>query len=273
MVFNFLFFTVRALFSLCVQLYYFSFVSWQGQTMIWTNEKHNSYLDFLEASFVKQLHCSLKLCGCHPQEETREPYSTKELPAKGHDSSHQFLLLQEGCCQKIKYKSNDPLLESTADSCDIMGSPWLHHFTSADKSSAAMLPVPGETVIPNDGIYSRSNTNVSCKPTRSSEQPPIFHSCNGSLGCYTSEISDQNFVDEDQGEKTSCVAGVKRLKMMASLDASSNSQALPLGNLHTADDSIMKNASPKRGKKKLLSNHPKSFSSLKSDIHYFLRES
>ncbi|XWS54803.1 hypothetical protein CRYUN_Cryun10bG0120400 [Craigia yunnanensis] len=171
-----------------------------SQTMVWTNEKHNSYLEFLEASFVKQLHCSMSLRGCHPREEMWEPCPTPQLPAKGHNSSHQFSVLQDGCCQKINYESNDPLLDSTADSSDILGSPWLHHFTSAGKSSSATFPVPRETVVPNDGIYLRSNTNLG--------------------GCIT-EVTDQNFVDEDQREGTSCVSGAKRLKMMAMLDASS----------------------------------------------------
>ncbi|XWS68027.1 hypothetical protein CRYUN_Cryun04dG0055000 [Craigia yunnanensis] len=202
-----------------------------GQTMVWTNEKHNSYLDFLEASFVKQLHCSMSLRGRHPQEEMWEPCPTPELAAKGHNSSHQFSVLQDGCCQKINYKSNNPLLDSTADSCDILGSPWLHHFTSAGKSSLATFPVPRETVVPNDEIYLRSNTNFSRKSARSSEKHPIFHSCNHSLGSCSSEFSDQNFVEEDQGENTSCFSGAKRLKMMAMLDASSNSQVVPLGKL------------------------------------------
>ncbi|XP_022726420.1 uncharacterized protein LOC111282559 isoform X2 [Durio zibethinus] len=244
-----------------------------GQTMVWTNEKHNLYLDFLEASFVKQLHCSTSLCGLHPQGEMWEPYPTPELPAEGQNSSHQFSVLLDGGCQKINYKSNDPLLDSTADSCDILGSPWLYHFTIAGKSSSETFPVSRETVVPNDEICLRSNTNLSCKSARSSKQHPIFHSCNHSLGSCTSEVSDQNFVEEGQGEKTSCVSGTKRLKMMAMLDSSNNSQVVPHGKLPTVDDSIMSNASAKRGKKKLLSEHPESFSCPKSDIHYFLRES
>ncbi|MBA0758781.1 hypothetical protein Gotri_021746 [Gossypium trilobum] len=38
------------------------------------------------------------------------------------------------------------------------------------------------------------------------------------------EVSDQNFVDKELREKTSCVSGAKRLKMMLMLDASSNGQ-------------------------------------------------
>ena len=57
--------------------------------MVWTNEKHNSYLDFLEGLFVKRLHCSMSLHARHSQEEIWEPCPTPELPAKGHNSSHQ----------------------------------------------------------------------------------------------------------------------------------------------------------------------------------------
>ncbi|GMJ09781.1 hypothetical protein HRI_004647300 [Hibiscus trionum] len=151
-----------------------------GETMVWTNEKHNSYLEFLEASFVKQLHYSMSLRGCHPRQEMCEPCPTPQLPAQVHNSSHQFSALQNGCYKK----SNDPLLDSTADSSDIRESPS-HHFMSADESSS-------ETVVPDGGTYLRSNTT---------------------LGGCTTEVSDQNFVDEDQREKTIRVFGAKRLKM------------------------------------------------------------
>ncbi|KAK6253538.1 hypothetical protein QUC31_015258 [Theobroma cacao] len=244
-----------------------------GQSMVWTNEKHNLYLDFLEASFVKQLHCSISLHGCHSKEEIWGSYPTQKLPAKGHNSSDQISILQDGCCQKIDYESNDPLLDSTADSNQILGSPWIEHFRSAGKSSSSTFPVPTETAVLNDGIYLKSNSNVSYKSARSSQHHLIFHSCNQSLDCCTSEVSDQNFADEDQGKKISCVSGAKRLKMTAMLGASSNSQVVPLGRLHSVDDSVISDTSTKRGKKKLLSEHPESFPCPKSDMCYFLRES
>ncbi|XP_039040337.1 cold-regulated protein 28-like [Hibiscus syriacus] len=169
--------------------------------MVWTNEKHSSYLEFLEASFVKQLHYSMSLRGCHPQEEMWEPCRTQQLPAEVHNSCHQFSGLQDGCYQK----SNDPLLDSTADSSDIWESP-LHRFTSAGKSSTETFALSRETVLPNGGTYLRSNTT---------------------LGCCTTEASDQNFVDEDQREKTSRVSGAKRLKMTTMHDASTEELHLP----------------------------------------------
>ncbi|KAL4280119.1 hypothetical protein GQ457_03G004050 [Hibiscus cannabinus] len=193
-----------------------SFPPHPNQTTVWTNEKHNSYLDNLEASFVKQLHSSVSSHGCHPRKEMWEPCATWQLPAKGHSYSRQFSVLQDGCSQKIKYQSNDPLCDSTADSCDIVGSPWLHHFKYTGKSSSETFPVPRETVVQNDGIYMRSNnTNFFCKSAGSSEKHPIYQSNNHNLGSCIAEVSDQNFVDEDQGRQTGRVSWAKRLKTKA----------------------------------------------------------
>ena len=50
---------------------------------------------------------------------------------------------------------------------------------------------------------------------------------------FFAEISDQNFVDEDQGEKSSCASMVKRLKTSAA-DASSSDQVITKRNFVTA---------------------------------------
>ncbi|KAK8626862.1 hypothetical protein V6N13_134492 [Hibiscus sabdariffa] len=210
-----------------------SFPLHPNQTTVWTNEKHNSYLDNLEASFVKQLHSSVSSHGCHPRKEMWEPCATLQLPAKGHSFSCQFSVLQDGCSQKTKYQSNDPLFESTADSCDIVGSPRLHHFKCTGKSSSETFPVPRETVVQNDGIYMRSNNmNFFFKSAGSSEKHPIYQSNNHNLGSCIAEVSDQNFVDEDEGRQTSSVSWAKRLKTKAVLDTSSSSQLVYLHPKH-----------------------------------------
>ncbi|KAE8728969.1 hypothetical protein F3Y22_tig00004035pilonHSYRG00004 [Hibiscus syriacus] len=99
-------------------------VDWmQGQTMVWTNEKHNSYLDFLEEPFVKQLHYSRSLHGCHPQVGMWKQCPFPQQSEEGHNSSHQFSILQDDCGQKMNYKSNDLLLESTVESGSVVESP------------------------------------------------------------------------------------------------------------------------------------------------------
>ncbi|KAE8707243.1 Cold regulated protein 27, putative isoform 2 [Hibiscus syriacus] len=214
--------------------------------MVWTNEKHNSYLDFLEASFVKKLHYSKSLCGCHQQMGMWEQCPFPQQPPEGHHSSHQFSVLRDGYGQKMNYKNHDHFLESTAESGAVMESPMLGKFTSADKRSIT-FPVPRETVVPNDGIYLRNSANFSCKSAVNSEQNPIFDSCNHNLDSYTAEASDQNFVDEYQEEKTGCMSGAKRLKMSTVLNASSNFQVAPVGKLHTTDDSMISYMSEERG--------------------------
>ncbi|MBA0758782.1 hypothetical protein Gotri_021747 [Gossypium trilobum] len=127
-----------------------------GQTMVWTNEKHNSYLEFLETSFAEQLHYSMRSRGCYPREEMWEPCPAPQLPAK-------FSVLQDGCYPK----SNDPLLDSTADSSDILANP-LHYSTSAAKSSSATFRFSRKTAVPNVRICSRSNTNLGACTTGTS---------------------------------------------------------------------------------------------------------
>ncbi|KAL0739398.1 hypothetical protein Bca4012_015608 [Brassica carinata] len=62
---------------------------------IWTNEKHNSYLDSLENSFVRQLYSLLG------REETRRMSRTRHVQSNSHRSTDQFTLLQNGCRQKV----------------------------------------------------------------------------------------------------------------------------------------------------------------------------
>ncbi|XAR59448.1 hypothetical protein NMG60_11015290 [Bertholletia excelsa] len=57
--------------------------------MAWTNEKHNSYLGALEASFVKQLHHSLGLFFNHSEQSTFEPGPFKELPVNTNNFSDE----------------------------------------------------------------------------------------------------------------------------------------------------------------------------------------
>ncbi|KAK8659775.1 hypothetical protein V6N13_029969 [Hibiscus sabdariffa] len=177
------------------------------------------------------LHYSKSFHGCH-QVGMWEQCPFPQQPAEGQHSSHQFSVLQDSCGQNMNYKSNDHFLESTAESGAVVESPMLHKFTSADKSSITTFPVSRETVVPNDGIYLESNRNFSCRSAVNSEQNPIIDSFNHRLGSCTAEISDQNFDDEDQEEKTSCMPGAKRMKMTTVLIASSNSQVAPVGKLH-----------------------------------------
>ncbi|KAF6144006.1 hypothetical protein GIB67_017614 [Kingdonia uniflora] len=75
----------------------------------WTNEKHSLFLNFMEASFVKQLH------------------STKTRVSSG-----QFKVLQKGCWKKLNFGRADR--ENNADEFPIcLDNPWIQRFKSIGK--------------------------------------------------------------------------------------------------------------------------------------------
>lgn len=55
----------------------------------WTDEKHRSYLDALEASFVTELHCSMHLRGLRSQDNMWRASSSEKPQAKTRNSSGQ----------------------------------------------------------------------------------------------------------------------------------------------------------------------------------------
>ncbi|CAH8329396.1 unnamed protein product [Eruca vesicaria subsp. sativa] len=65
----------------------------------WTNEKHNSYLDSLENSFVRQLYSLLG----REEEETRRLSKARHVHSNSHKSTHQFTVLQNGSRQKSNF--------------------------------------------------------------------------------------------------------------------------------------------------------------------------
>ncbi|RIA04776.1 hypothetical protein BRARA_K00969 [Brassica rapa] len=76
----------------------------------WTNEKHNSYLDSLENSFVRQLYSLLGR-----EEETRRTSRTRHVQSNSHTWTHQFTLLQNGCRQKLNFGKKRAYLEISSE--------------------------------------------------------------------------------------------------------------------------------------------------------------
>ncbi|CAN7132718.1 unnamed protein product [Brassica rapa subsp. narinosa] len=75
----------------------------------WTNERHNSYLEYLENSFVKQLYSLLG------GEERRRLSTAHDLQSNSHISTDdQFTVLQNGCRQKVNFGKKRPHLETSS---------------------------------------------------------------------------------------------------------------------------------------------------------------
>ncbi|EEF43686.1 conserved hypothetical protein [Ricinus communis] len=245
-----------------------------GPSTVWTDEKHSLYIDSLEAAFVNQLHHSIALRGSL-QEILLGPYSSRALPKNSRNSSHKLMVLRDGSWQNINSRRNKPLLESTADSHYIQEIPCTSHFSSAGKRRIVACHDLHHGGLCSERIHAAGNSPVSCGLARSSGQHSACSLCYCNSDGIALEVSDQNFVDDDGGEKSSCMATVKKLKIVGT-DASSYDKIVPLRNSNISEVSTASQACREREEEvhqELLSENPDTFVYPKSDLHYFLRES
>ncbi|KAK1560961.1 hypothetical protein Q3G72_032849 [Acer saccharum] len=151
-----------------------------GQAAGWTNDKHNAYLNSLEASFVQQLHhlrSSIGLHGRCSQENISGPCSSQLLSANTRYSSDQ-----DGNRLKIKFEVNETLFDDAADSHGMLESPRICHFTSVGKlQTSTSFDALEHNALSDEGVHSRDNSTFSCEPAGSSEQRLDRHLCHPSL--------------------------------------------------------------------------------------------
>ncbi|KAL4271622.1 hypothetical protein GQ457_13G008930 [Hibiscus cannabinus] len=110
-------------------------------------------------------------------------YDSMDFPPwkspKDGTTSGQFKVLRGGCWKKINFETPGFRPNKRDRSSCFMASPWIQHFRSGSKSRVF----------------------ASCSHLQENASPK--------------EVSDQNFVDEEQGEKTSNERGSKKLKTLA----------------------------------------------------------
>ncbi|GMJ15354.1 cold regulated gene 27 [Hibiscus trionum] len=153
----------------------------------WTDEKHSLYLKSMEASFVNQLYDSMSTLGWNSKEKLPGSKSSRKTHCI---SSGQFKVLRGGCWKKINFERPGFQLNKRDGSHSFVASPWIQHFRSGSSSCSVLA--------------ARSlQDHASSK-----------------------EVSDQNFVDEEQGEKTSGECSTKKPETLVT-DASCNDQVVP----------------------------------------------
>ncbi|KAJ8766635.1 hypothetical protein K2173_001155 [Erythroxylum novogranatense] len=211
-----------------------------GPSTMWTDEKHNLYLNSLEESFVKELQQSIAFRVC-PHEIMRGARSYQQLPSEDCTCSPQ-LGLRHGRCTKDK---NEPLLESTADSNILQRNTRICCFTSACKwHNAASHVAERKSSCCSKVCHEAETSGVTHGFARSSELQPTCCLCNLVAGGVI-EVSDQNFVDEGNGEMLCSVSTPKRLKTVEA-DASSDDQnicnVVPFGKSTTISVSTVSGA-------------------------------
>ncbi|GMI96735.1 cold regulated gene 27 [Hibiscus trionum] len=153
----------------------------------WTDEKHSLYLKSMEASFVNQLYDSMTSLGWNSKDKLPGSKSSRKTICV---SSGQFKVLRGGCWKKINFERPGFQSNKRDGSRSFVASPWVQHFRSGSRSCG------------------------------------VLASCSLQDNASSKEVSDQNFVDEEQGEKTSGECSPKRLKTSIT-DASCNDQVVP----------------------------------------------
>ncbi|XP_019421411.1 PREDICTED: uncharacterized protein LOC109331405 isoform X2 [Lupinus angustifolius] len=232
----------------------------------WTNQQHTLYLNSLEASFVNELHRSIRLRGSLQNNIDKAPTSRtlQNLPKMPRQKS---LVIQDGF-RKISHEKIEHMLESTADS-HVLAESQLG-VTSVERGSSLTDPNAYEDgLLCDEGIHGKGISTFSKMSRRTLEKQTNRQSFHFQLVGSTTEVKDQSFKNEEA--RSSCKPMAKRLKTAAAAAASSNDQVVPFGNFHTMDVSTSTNSNSENKGDKLLSELPESFHFRKSDLPCFLR--
>ena len=92
------------------------------------------------------------------------------------------MVLRDGRWQKINFERNDNLLDSTADSHVVLGSPWIRHFTSSGKRrTERSLYVQEHGVLHHEGTHLKRNLTVASGSSRGLEHQGSFGSTTGNF--------------------------------------------------------------------------------------------
>ncbi|KAL6995509.1 hypothetical protein U1Q18_005644 [Sarracenia purpurea var. burkii] len=177
----------------------------------WTDEKHSLYLKSMEASFVDELYNSLDSLGWRSQrDKSLDPKLLEQKHAHNCSSSGQFKVLQSGCWGNIKCERH----ESQLDKVD------------QPVNARAKMALTSAALAANSDQVTASHSHL-CRYD--------------SVGSIT-EVSDQNFIDEDiEGEKASRSCNVKRMKTSVAAKPS-NDQIVPSGGTFPVSTHVTKNS-------------------------------
>jgi hypothetical protein len=94
----------------------------------------------------------------------------------------QFMVLRDGCWQKINFERKDNLLDSTADSHVVLGSPWIRHFTSSGKQrTERSLYVQEDGVLFHKGTHLKGNLTSASGSSRGLDHQGFFGGSTGNF--------------------------------------------------------------------------------------------
>ncbi|XP_010530776.1 PREDICTED: uncharacterized protein LOC104807270 isoform X2 [Tarenaya hassleriana] len=161
----------------------------------WTDEKHNSYLDYLEKSFVRKLHC---LMGG----KTHRLFTTHDLPTNPCKSSDQFVRWQ-----KINFGNKRARLDTSSD-FSLHENPAANHFSGNSGSYTAVrggllcnekTNHSGDKVLPGTSL--KNLVGHECSTEITAEGKNDDDGIVALSAVYDSEGSGQNFTDGEKEER------------------------------------------------------------------------
>ncbi|KAL0392051.1 UNVERIFIED_CONTAM: Cold-regulated protein 27 [Sesamum radiatum] len=172
-----------------------------AETEEWTDEKHSLYLKSMEATFVNQLYKSLDLFGRQSEKNgISGSKSSKPKQTSIRAPSGQFKVLRDGCWSKLDFKRDGEEVNQEEESGVLLANPWIQHYRRSEKQDNRTLPA------------SCSKAPLATTVNRCSAQNfQLWRQ--DSVGSNT-EVTDQNFNDDDLEEEENCrrIHEIKRRK-------------------------------------------------------------
>ncbi|KAK9112776.1 hypothetical protein Scep_020295 [Stephania cephalantha] len=186
----------------------------EPQLVEWTDEKHSLYLNYMETSFVRKLYnheyCSAGSHSWNPKRKNMlDPNSWQKLNANNANSDH-FDMLQSRCWRKHNFEKAQPKARIADESSD-SANPWVERF-KVGKQSKHQAIASKLQVDANIGSQSTSSRSFSACSTSSIQ-----------------EVTDQNFVNEENGGGQSSRVGRSKKAKTVDSDVLENDQVVPIG--------------------------------------------
>ncbi|XP_027091296.2 cold-regulated protein 27 isoform X1 [Coffea arabica] len=204
----------------------------ESESTQWTDEKHSLYLNSMEASFVNQLYDSLDTLGGFSQQESlSEPKNWGQMNDGVATPSGQFKVFKDGSWARVNfsnYRREMARPKQAQKSDPVFANPWIQHYRSSCRH--------------------QTRTFQGQAPVSTTANPTAFpFGCQDSMGSNT-EMTDQNFADEDSEEEKKSRKRRQKCRKMSAATASSNDQVVPHGKLSLIDDHSKVHSSQKECK-------------------------
>ncbi|KAK2398576.1 cold-regulated protein [Trifolium repens] len=153
------------------------------------------YIKSIEASFVNDLYDS---------KQTGVSFSSKGKP--NESSTGQFKVLRGGCWQKMNFERENSQMSRVNQHHDLIANPWIQHYRCSSKQESAVAPSP----ITQQVVSFSQKKKISSKAGQLHMSESQFYHQN--MLSSDTEVSDQNFVDEEVKFEKKNTSNAKRRK-------------------------------------------------------------